>query len=121
MQCPSCAHEAPQIAFGDPMCCPSCSVYYEKALKAKLSKMLESKPAEGGFKLMADHVKVATRGLEGAQPVVVTDIQMRFWSMMVFMVKWMLASIPALLVFLTILTVFGTIFGGLIAGIIASK
>ena len=32
------------------------------------------------------------------QNVTVTDIQMGFWSMVVFMVKWALASIPALLI-----------------------
>ena len=33
-----------------------------------------------------------------ASPVVVTDIQMRFSSMVLFMVKWALASIPALII-----------------------
>jgi len=33
------------------------------------------------------------------QRVVVTDIQMKFGSMIVFMVKWAFASIPALLIF----------------------
>ena len=32
------------------------------------------------------------------QRVVVTDIHMPFWSMVVFMVKWALASIPAILI-----------------------
>lgn len=32
------------------------------------------------------------------QRVVVTDIHMPFWSMIVFMVKWALASIPALII-----------------------
>ncbi len=27
--------------------------------------------------------------------VIVTDVQMNFWSMVTFMVKWALASIPA--------------------------
>ena len=39
--------------------------------------------------------------------VVVTDIQMPFISMVVFMVKWALAAIPALL-----------ILGGIISGLI---
>ena len=30
--------------------------------------------------------------------VVVTDIHMPFWSMVIFMVKWALASIPAILI-----------------------
>ena len=41
------------------------------------------------------------------QDVIVTDVRMPFWSMVVFMVKWSLASIPALII-LTIF--FGIIF-----------
>ena len=37
------------------------------------------------------------------QPVTVIDLDMKFWSMVTFMVKWSLASIPAFL----ILVVFG--------------
>lgn len=119
MQCPSCDHEAPQATFGDPLRCPSCGAFYEKALKLRLAsdrQGSESVPIKkpGGFKLAADHVEVATRGLPGAQPVVVVDIQMRFWSMVVFMVKWMLAAIPALLVFLVIMAVFGSLLGSFV-------
>lgn len=32
------------------------------------------------------------------QRVVVTDIHMPFWSMITFMVKWALASIPAIII-----------------------
>lgn len=35
-------------------------------------------------------------------PVVVTDIRMRFSSMVVFMVKWAIASIPALIILFAI-------------------
>jgi len=40
--------------------------------------------------------KTATFGQGGE--VVVTDIKMPFWSMVVFMVKWAIASIPALII-----------------------
>ena len=30
--------------------------------------------------------------------VIVTDIQMPFWSMVIFMVQWVIASIPALII-----------------------
>lgn len=30
--------------------------------------------------------------------VIVVDIKMRFWSMVMFMVKWAVASIPAILI-----------------------
>lgn len=38
MQCPNCNHEAPAANFGDPLCCPECGAYYEKALLAKERK-----------------------------------------------------------------------------------
>lgn len=43
------------------------------------------------------------------QNVVVTDIQMPFMSMVVFMVKWVIAAIPAML----ILTVLGALLTGM--------
>ena len=44
--------------------------------------------------------------------VVVTDIQMPFMSMVTFMVKWVIAAIPAMI----ILTILGGIFAALIGG-----
>jgi hypothetical protein len=46
---------------------------------------------------------------------VVTDIKMPFWSMVVFMVKWALASIPAFI----ILSVIGAFLWAGIKGLIA--
>jgi hypothetical protein len=48
-----------------------------------------------------------------AQPIVVTDIHMPFWSMVVFLVKLALAAIPAIV----ILTILGAIFYGVIGGL----
>ncbi|TLU83512.1 MAG: hypothetical protein FDX30_06780 [Chlorobium sp.] len=55
----------------------------------------------------------------GEQKVVVTDIRMPFWSMVVFMVKWAFASIPAMIVLFFVvgiimavmMTLFGAIWG----------
>jgi hypothetical protein len=44
--------------------------------------------------------------------VVVTDIRMPFWSMVVFMVKWAIAAIPALI----ILMIFWALIMGLVGG-----
>jgi hypothetical protein len=35
---------------------------------------------------------------EGSKEVVVTEIRMPFWSMVWFMVKWVIASIPAFII-----------------------
>ncbi len=45
--------------------------------------------------------------------VVVTDIQMPFWSMVTFMIKWAFAAIPAVI----ILFVLGAILMGILGGI----
>lgn len=116
MQCPSCDFEAPQVDFGDPLRCPGCGAYYEKALKLKyapaqpaaVAAPVQKAPA---VRLAADHVQVAARGLSGAQPVVVVDVQMRFWSMVLFIVKWTLASIPALLILMLVVAAFVSVAG----------
>lgn len=50
------------------------------------------------------------------QEVVIVDVSIPFWSMVVLMVKWSIAFIPALL----ILIIIGGLFGGLLGGIGAS-
>jgi hypothetical protein len=47
--------------------------------------------------------------------VAVVDFQMPFGSMVVFMVKWVIASIPALLILCAIAAIFWTIFISMIA------
>lgn len=50
------------------------------------------------------------------QEVIVTDVQMPFGSMVVFMVKWAIAAIPAVI----ILFVIGVALAGILGGIGAS-
>jgi hypothetical protein len=51
-------------------------------------------------------------GTETSAHVVVTDIRMPFWSMVVFMIKWAIAAIPALI----ILAVPGGVAAALLSG-----
>lgn len=55
--------------------------------------------------------------LDTTQPlnVVVRDIEMTFGSMVVFMVKWVFAAIPAMLILALFLGFFGAFFGGMFA------
>lgn len=50
------------------------------------------------------------------QTVVITDIHMPFFSMVVFMVKWAIAAIPAFL----ILTIIGVVTWGMLSGVFLS-
>ncbi len=45
------------------------------------------------------------KSAQEAQRVIVTDIRMPFWSMVVFMIKWVFASIPAMIVLSVIMTI----------------
>ncbi len=48
---------------------------------------------------------------ENAPNVTVVDIKMPFLSMVVFMVKWVIASIPALLILITLGSLVTALFG----------
>jgi len=52
--------------------------------------------------------------------VVVVDVQMPFMSMVTFMVKWTLASIPALIILAVITAVLAGMFAGLFSGLASS-
>ena len=49
--------------------------------------------------------------------VSIVDIKMPFWSMVVFMVKAALASIPAVIILAFIFSILSGIFGGIFGGI----
>jgi hypothetical protein len=51
------------------------------------------------------------------QEVVIVDVRMPFMSMVVFILKWFLASIPVLI----ILLIFSAMFSGLILGLLGRR
>jgi hypothetical protein len=52
-----------------------------------------------------------------AQPVVVTDVRMNFMSMVAFMLKWALASIPAMLILSVLFGMVGMVFFMIVAAL----
>ena len=54
---------------------------------------------------------IEVQNIEGSA-VVVTDIKMSFMSMVVFMVKWVIASIPAFIILMVLAMIVGGIVGG---------
>ena len=56
--------------------------------------------------------------MAGRTEVTVVDIQMPFGSMVVFILKWTLASIPALVVLAVIGFVVAAVFGGIFWSIV---
>ena len=53
---------------------------------------------------------------QNSREVVVVDIRMKFWSMVVFMVKWVIASIPAIIILAIIWAVAVLIFQAITGG-----
>jgi len=51
-----------------------------------------------------------------SREVIVVDIKMRFWSMVFFMVKWVIASIPAILILTIIWAISVVIFQAITGG-----
>ena len=125
MKCPNCDFIEKDEAFGDPATCPKCGAIYEKALKIRADKdrheLFEKKRLEATrsnqdnapsikSRLASASASVSEGREERAQAeiqkhkqresrsVIVTDIDMPFWSMVNFMIKWALASVPALFI-----------------------
>ena len=53
---------------------------------------------------------------ESGNHVVVVDVKMPFLSMVIFMVKWAIASIPAIIILMVIGAVIAGVLGGLFGG-----
>ncbi len=56
---------------------------------------------------------------DNTQEVVVTDIKIPFWSMVVLMVKWALAAIPAIIILIVIGSILSIVVGALFGGMFA--
>lgn len=85
--------------------CKSCR---EDSSSKELKKDISAK------ELKIDNTNLSSKNsFDTNQKVIVTDIKMPFLSMVIFMVKWVIASIPAFI----ILTILATIFFGFIGGL----
>lgn len=121
MMCPNCNFIEKDEVFGDPATCPKCGAIYEKALRVKaLRDKLEREQARAATPVAEEHSKPSRKGSvppiaksvdTGAMHVKITDIDLPFWSMVQLLVKWALASIPALLILILIFVGFTSLFG----------
>ncbi|MNZ32172.1 hypothetical protein D3C78_494940 [compost metagenome] len=104
MQCPKCRYEPTLAEMQEsPDKCPSCGVYYANALA--------SARAEFGGK---DLPMAAPLG--APQAVVIVDFRMSFLSMVLFMVKWAIAAIPAAIILVSIAVALFSFMSGLFGG-----
>lgn len=107
MQCPECGHTPAAGEQTDPTRCPECGIYYHKALQARVQQLEQEKlqAASSSVRVATPtaaqqqrNVQAVTSKYPGAHPVVVMDVNMSFGSMVIFMIKWGIASIPALII-----------------------
>jgi hypothetical protein len=74
----------------------------------------ESRPSESST-FPEGRLRVAP--IAASTDVRIIDIRMPFGSMVVFMIKWALAAIPAVIILFFIVALFGGLFAGLFSGI----
>lgn len=121
MQCPECNHIPLAGNQPDLSACPKCGVNYAEAIKAKSVQAQHAKAQQAASQQAANAVAPNVRKImgqyRGAQPVVVLDVNMSFGSMVVFMIKWALAAIPALIILAVIAFFLIALFGGALSGI----
>lgn len=117
MQCPKCNHIPLAGNQPDPNRCPACGIEYAAAIRERTQQSQRTKQAvqQQPSLVAAPNVQKAMMEYRGAQPVVVLDVNMSFGSMVVFMIKWALAAIPAMLI-LMLIGFFAVIFLGGLAG-----
>lgn len=94
MKCNFCGYEFTLKEIQQGVECPKCA-----------SRRLEEQLDKSKFESVSPAVRDAVKMYVGAQPVVVVDVRMSFSSMVIFMVKWVLASVPAFIILTVILAV----------------
>ncbi|NHZ84995.1 MAG: hypothetical protein GWP19_03840 [Planctomycetia bacterium] len=81
----------------------------------KITEDTQIEEVEKGESTIRKGIKaaIAKSKIDPPQKVIVTDINMSFGSMVSFMVKWVIASIPAIIILFMIGALLIGIFGGL--------
>jgi hypothetical protein len=82
----------------------------------KFQKDLESKVKPKAEKSKPQREPVISQKYFEVKEVIITDIQMPFNSMVTFMVKWAIASIPAFIILMALFAVIIALFGGILDG-----
>jgi hypothetical protein len=103
------AKECPHCHLANPDTAQCCDCGYDFVERRKHAPAVAGKSAPGS----RPPREVATQ----LQEVAVVDVQMPFGSMVVFMVKWAVAAIPAMLILFLMGLILFALFGGLITGL----
>ena len=98
--CPKCSYTRKPTDYAPDYECPSCGVIYSKFVPATATSSGENEMESNGNR-----------------EVIVTDVKMPFGSMVVFMVKWSLAAIPAIIILAIVWAIAVGVLGGLFAAL----
>lgn len=121
MQCPECGHTPLAGNQPDPSRCPECGLFYHKASELRRAREQKAQEQAASYasekraaaSALSPAVRSAMAEYKGAQPVVVLDVNMSFNSMVVFMIKWAIAAIPALIILSVIGFFVAALFGAM--------
>lgn len=120
MRCPKCKYEPTLSEMqASPDTCPSCGVIYEKYLQALKARVVQTKQKKESTPPVRASFAVDASGKP--QQVVITDIRMNFISMVIFMVKWAFAAIPAMIIIFLIVGAMSAVLTGVVAGFVGSS
>ena len=91
--------------------------FIEEYDEEKFSSELELKKQPKVEKNQSQTDKVVTKTIMEAQEIVINDIRMPFISMVTFMVKWAIASIPAFIILFVLFFVVFALLGGILSSL----
>lgn len=107
IKCPKCGHERGPGEKAPAWQCPGCGAAYTKVMAEAAAQ------ADAGTPPPPPARRPEPIVFPEQMAVRVVDIKMPFWSMVVFMVKWAIASIPAFIILAFIGTLLIALFGGM--------
>lgn len=112
IKCPKCGHARGPGEKAPAWQCPGCGAAYTKVMAeaAALPDTTPPKPLSPPPPPARHPDQIV---FPGEMAVRVVDIKMPFWSMVTFMVKWAIASIPAFIILAFIGTFLIAFFGGM--------
>jgi hypothetical protein len=110
MLCPNCNTPSP----GGGKFCINCGYQLPQAPTPVVQPLVAPTPSASPLQAGA----VSAMPTWASTKVVVTDIKMSFGSMVVFMIKWSLAAIPALIILLVIAGIISAVLGGVLGGLL---
>jgi DNA-directed RNA polymerase subunit RPC12/RpoP len=111
-ECPTCGQK-----FTVPKQTPVIKQVATKSAFRKKTSTSQRKPKTTGQTQSTTKSSQGTVNQQSPTKVKVVDIEMGFGSMVVFIIKWTLASIPAMIILFLIVLLISLVFGGLLGAL----